>query len=236
MVSTGGTPDPNIAKFNMQVTLQGTNEIINGISRAQTDLQADVSINICYRIRSYCRVNKSVADSYSEVIGERRMKAVVDAEKNHVEYGIFIEASDITEEKRNIMALIQAAISPDGADGTGKLTPSEAIIIIDMIHQRQNLRRIGFVLGYMLRRKEKEAAQKQQQMIQIQGQQNKELEMIKTQAAEQARAWEAQKIQMEFWSQFTIKHGTPPPYKMGEIGSKQDLKEVQNTNLVTNGS
>ncbi len=92
-ISTGGQADPDVAKFNMQVSLQGTNEIINNIIRAVTDLQEDISTNVCYRIRELCRVNKFIADSYSEVIGETRMKAVIDAEKNNVDSGITIVGS-----------------------------------------------------------------------------------------------------------------------------------------------
>lgn len=226
MISTGKTPDPDVAKFNMQVTLQGTNEIINSISRAQTDLQEDISVNICYRIRSYCRQNKEIFDSYAQVIGERRMKAVVEAERNHVDYGINIEASDISEEKRVIMGMLQAAMAPEGANSQGMLSPSESVIVIDMIHQGQNLRRVGLVLGYMLRRKAKEAELKQRELIELQNKGNLEMKQMEMEAKKEERNFEIRKIQMEFWKEFTVKHGIPPAYNFGQLGNAIENKEL----------
>ena len=231
MVSTGKTPDPDVAKFNMEVTVQGTNEIINSIARGQTDIQEDISVNIGYRIRSYCRVNPEVARSYAEVIGERRMMSLLLAEGNNVEYGITIEASDITDEKRALMGFIQAAISPEGANSQGKLSPSEAIIIMDMVHQRQNLRRIGLVLGYMLRKKEREAEQRQVKMIETQGQQNIQLEQQKEIALQNDRQFQLTLLEKKFWADYTVKNGSPPAYQFGEQGSN---KEINNSNFTTN--
>ena len=210
MVSTGKTPDPDVAKFNMQVSLQGTNDIINNITRAITDLQEDLSVNLCYRIRSYCRVNPKILKSYEGVIGENRMKAVVEAEKNDVEYGINMEASDITEEKRNIMSLIQQAITPTGSGDQGKLSPSEGIIIIDMIHQRQNLRRIGLILGYWIKRKEKEMHKRKLQLIEAQGQQVNQLKIIEAQTKQEERSAKAQQAYADFRYKFIIEYGKVP--------------------------
>jgi hypothetical protein len=210
MVALGKTADPDVAKFNMEVSVQGTNEIINNIARAQTDLQEDVSINICYRIRSLCRVNEHIKKSYEEVIGEQRMKAVVDAEKNHVKYGIRIEASDITEEKQNILMMLNASIKAPGSDEVGKLDMSEAIIIQDMILQRQNFRRIGLILGYMLRKKEEQAKIQKQEMIKLQGEQLKQPEIIKQQTQQVEQNFELQKMDKQFYYDYIIKWGVAP--------------------------
>lgn len=210
MVALGKSADPNVAKFNMQVSVQGTNEIINNIARCKTDLQEDVSVNVCYRIRSLCRVNDHIRKAYEEVIGEQRMKAVVEAEKNHVKYGIRIEATDITEEKQNLMAMLGAAIKQPGSPETGKLDMSDALIIQDMIMQGQNFRRIGLILGYTMRKKEQEARRIQQENIQLQGEQIKVPEMIKYQAQQEQQQWEWQKMDKEFYYDYMIKWGVPP--------------------------
>ena len=210
MVSTGKTPDPDVAKFNMQVSLQGTNDIINNITRAQTDLQEDVSTNIIYKIRSYCRVNPNVRKSYENVIGKVRMATVMAAEKNHVSYGISIEASDITEEKRNIFAMIQQAITPTGSGDQAKLSVSEGMLVLDMVHQRQNMRRIGLIVGHWTRRKEKEMAAKQMQMVQAQGQQLQQNKMIEAQQKEQDRQATEKQDYNKFRSDFIIKYGQTP--------------------------
>ena len=210
MVALGKSADPNVAKFNMQVSVQGTNEIINNIARCKTDLQEDVSVNLCYRIRSLCRVNDEVRKTYENVIGEQRMKVVMDAEKNHVKYGIRIEATDVTEEKQNLMAMLTAAIKQPGSDEVGKIDMSDAIIIQDMILQGQNFRRIGLILGYTLRKKEKEAIVIKQQNIELQGQQIQQPEIIKAQAQQQQQQFELQKMDKQFYYDYMIKWGAPP--------------------------
>jgi hypothetical protein len=210
MVALGKSADPNVAKFNMQVSVQGTNEIINNIARCKTDLQEDVSVNVCYRIRSLCRVNESIRKVYEEVVGVQRMKCVLDAEKNHVKYGIRIEATDITEEKQNLMAMLSAAIKQPGSPEMGKLDMSDALIIQDMIMQGQNFRRIGLILGYTMRKKEQQARMIQQQNIQLQGEQIKVPEMIKYQAQQETQQFEWQKMDKQFQYDYMIKWGVPP--------------------------
>jgi hypothetical protein len=225
MMSMGKSPEANVAKFNMQVSVQATNEIINNIARAQTDLQEDISINVCYRIRSLCRVNEFIRKSYEEVIGEQRMKAVVDADKNNVKYGITIEATDITEEKQFVMSMLQASIKQPGTEFAG-LDISDAIIIQDMIMQRQNFRRIGLIIGYKMAEKERQARQQKVKMIELQGEQIKQPEMIKAQVQQQNQqfelqrlekesALESQKIKEQFYYDYILKYtvpfGTPVP-------------------------
>lgn len=210
MVATGKSADPSVAKFNMQVSLQGTNSIISGLARAQTDLQEDISINVCYRIRSYCRTNDDIKKSYANVIGERRMKVFVDAEKSNVEYGIKIEASSIDERKQSILALLQASIEPTGGEESGKLDVSEAIIIYDMIFQRQNLRRIGLVLGYMLRKKEREAREWKMKYIEQQNKGLADIEQQKQEAKQAEMKHEEFLADKKFWADFVIKYGVPP--------------------------
>lgn len=210
MAAMGKTADPNVAKYNMQVSVQGTNEIINNIARCQTDLQEDVSVNVCYRIRSLCRTNEEIRDSYAEVIGDRRMKVVVDAERNHVKYGIKIEATDITEEKQTIMAMLGVAIKQPGSGELGKLDMGDVMIIQDMILQGQNFRRIGLIIGYKLRKKEQEARAIQQQNIQLQGEQLQKPEMIKYQAQQEQNQFEMAKIDKEYYYKYMVKWGVPP--------------------------
>ena len=210
MVALGKTAEPHTAKFNMQASLQGTSEIISNIARSVTDLQEDISVNVCYRIRSLCRVNDHIRESYENVVGKNRMKAVVDAEKNHVEYGITIFAKDITEEKQNILAMLGGSMKAPGSQETGKLDVSEAILIQDMIMQGQNFRRIGLVLGYKLRKKEQEARAIAQQNIELQGQQIQQPELIKMEAQKQQQQFELTKMDKEFYYDYMIKWGVPP--------------------------
>lgn len=221
MISTGKAPDPDTAKFNMQVSLQGTNDIINNIARGQTDLQEDIAVNICYRIRSYCRVNKSVLESYEQVVGKNRMKAVMMAEKSHVTYGIGVEAADITEEKRNIMMMIQQAITPTGSGDQAKLSPSEGILILDMIHQRQNIRRIGLILGSWMKRKEKEAYKQSMEKIQMQNQGLQQIKMVEANQKEKEQIATSRENFRKFQYDFMIKHGKHPNEMM--INNEQNV-------------
>ena len=214
MVSTGKTPDPDVAKFNMQISIQGTNDIINNIVRAQTDVQEDISVNVCYRIRSLCRVNPSVRKSYEDVIGINNMKAVMAAEKNHVSYGIYIQASDITEEKRNIFALIQQAITPTGSGDQAKLDLGEGVLIFDMVHQGQNLRKIGLIVGYWSKRKERKAEKLRKELIAIQADKQNEGKLIEAQKAQQEQVGKQRENYMKFNYDFMLKYGMTPEQYM----------------------
>lgn len=217
MVATGKAADPNVAKFNMQVSIQGTNSIINSISRAQTDLQEDVAINVCYRIRSLCYMNKSISDSYSNVVGERRMKEFVEAEKNNVEYGITIQTTNNAERKQVILNVLNASIDPSGSPESGKLDFSEAMIIYDMLFQDQNLRRIALVLGGKMRRKTRAAQQFKMAAIQ---QQNQGLLQIKQEEGMQKQAeWDYQSSALwrKFWADYVLKNNMEP-----EVGLRKN--------------
>ena len=210
MTSMGKTADPNVAKFNMQVSVQGTNEIINNIARCKTNIQEDLSVNLLYRIRSLCRVNEFIRKSYEEVVGKQRMKIFVEAEHNHVKYGITIEATDITEEKQTLMAYIAAVLKQPGSGEVGKLDISDAIFIQDMVMQGQNFRRIAMILGYKMRKKEQEARVFQQENIKLQGEQLQQPELIKQASQKEQQAFELQKMDKQFGYDYMIKWGVPP--------------------------
>jgi len=213
LVSTGSTPEPRTGKFNMQVALQGTNQVIGSIIRASTELQADVSTNVIYRIRSLTRMNKSIQDSYTEVIGKAKMQTIMMAEKSNVSYGISIEARDISEMKMFIEEVLSASIKSSG-EGGGLLDVAEVILIRDMMEQRQNMRMISLTLGYMLRKKGKERELQKMQAIELQGKQLKDIEAQKETSKQEERVFEMAKIQKEFEGDFMIKWGFTPTEAM----------------------
>jgi hypothetical protein len=214
LVSTGDTPAPRTGKFNMQVALEGTNQIIGSIIRASTELQSDVSSNVVYRIRGLTRMNKSVRDSYINVIGKAKMKTIMLAEKSNVDYGISIEARDISEMKLFIEEVLGASIKASSGEGGGLLDASEVILIRDMMDQRQNMRMISLTLGYMLRKKGKEREMQKMQAIEAQGKQNQELLAQQEQGKQQERVFEMAKIQKEFESDYAVKWQVYPQEAM----------------------
>jgi hypothetical protein len=216
LVSTGETPEPRIGKFNMQVALQGTNQIVGHIIRASTELQADVSTNAVYRMRGLIKSNPAVRKSYEDVIGKAKMQTVLTAEKSHVQYGISIEARDITEMKVFIEEVIAASIkgTSSGEGSGGLLDPSEAILVKDMMEQRQNMRMISMTLGYMLRRKGKERELAKLKAIEAQGAQLQKVEQQKEANKDKERMFELVKLDKEFKNDFTIKWGIAPTAEM----------------------
>ena len=222
---TGGQADPNVSKFGMQISVAGSSKIINNIVRAVTDLQEDMSTNVCYKIRSLCRENDFIAESYAQVIGKTRMKAVMDAEKSHVEYGISIEASDISEEKRSIMAMLQSFIAPSADGSTNNM--SEGLQIMDMIHQRQNLRRIGLILGYMMKKKAEKMQEDKLANIKAQQAGLDQMEQRKTQASIQVQDFDMERINREWWSAFTVKWGKTPQQVLSIDNMPQQAQQQQ---------
>lgn len=209
LVSTGSTPEPRTGKFNMQVALQGTNQIMGSIIRATTELQSDISSNVMYRIRSLCRNNKSIRDSYAVVIGKTKMQTVMMAEKSNVEYGVKIEVRDVAEMQGFIEEVLAASLKATSTDG-GLLDASEVILIRDMMAQRQNMRMVSLTLGYMLRKKGREREMQKMKAIETQNAGLKEMKQMESQDKEKERMFELVKIREEFKKDFTVKWGVPP--------------------------
>jgi len=226
MVSTGETPEKGLGKFNMQVALQGSNQIINSLARAITDLKADVSENVVCRLRSLIKSNPDIQASYESVIGKHRMKSILMAEKNNVEYGIKIEARDITEMKAFIDAILQTSLKPSPG-AAGQLDVSDALIIKDMVEQKQNIRRIALYVGYMLRKKNMIAQQQQLEAIQTQNKGLQQLEQMKEQGKAKDRAFEMAKIQKEFENQYMLEHGINPSAAMNTAKAVQPPPQPQ---------
>ena len=232
LVSTGETPEPRVAKFNMQVALQGTNQIIGSIIRAATELQSDVSTGVVYMIRSYCKSNKSIADNYESVVGAAKMKTLMLAEKTNVQYGIKIEARDITEMKAFVDGILQASMQAtySGGSSAGLLDPSEVILVKDMMEQNQNIRMISLTLGYMLRKKGKERERAELQRIELQGQQTVKAEQEKQKNVVEERMFELAKMKKEFEKDFMVKWGYTPDEAMRramEAGGSQPPQQAQ---------
>lgn len=214
LVSMGATPEPRTGKFNMQVAQAGTNQVVGSIIRASTEMQADVSTNVIYRIRSLSRTNKSILDTYTEIIGKAKMQTIMMAEKSNVQYGISIEARDISEMKLFIEEVLSASIKASSGEAGGLLDASEVILIRDMMEQRQNMRMISLTLGYMLRKKGKEREMQKIKNIQLQGQENQKTAQIQNQGKQEERVFELKKIQKEFEKDYMIKWGVTPQERM----------------------
>jgi hypothetical protein len=216
LVATGDSPEPRTGKFNMQVALQGTDQIINSVIRASTELQTDVGVNIVSRIRMLCKASKTVRDSYTGVIGEHKMKELMIAEKSAVEYGIKIEARDVAEMKAFIDDVLAASIKA-GASGEGALLDaSEVILVRDMIAQKQNMRMIAFTLGYMLRKKGKEREMVKLRNIQAQGKQLQGVEKVKEQNKRKERMFDLVKMKKQFEYDYYLQHNKRPSDLMNE--------------------
>ncbi|MBN2661575.1 MAG: hypothetical protein JXR54_09940 [Tannerellaceae bacterium] len=209
LVATGDTPEPRIGKFNMQVALQGTDQIIGSIIRAATELQSDVGLNIVSRIRMLCKASESIRKSYAGVIGEHKMKELMMAEKSAVEYGVKIEARDVEEMKAFIDAVLAEAVKSNSGEGA-LLDLSEVILIRDMIVQKQNMRMISFTLGYILRKKGKEREAAKLRAIEAQGQQLQNVEKVKEQNAQKARMFEMHKMKKQFEYDYYLANGKYP--------------------------
>ena len=210
LVATGDSPEPRTGKFNMQIALQATDQIIGSIIRAATELQSDVGMNVISRIRMLCKASNSVRESYAGVIGEHKMKELMLAEKSAVEYGVSIEARDIQEMKLFIDEVLAASIKAGSAGEGGLLDASEVILVKDMILQKQNMRMIAFTLGYMLRKKGKEREAQKLRAIEAQGQQLQNVEVVKEQNKQKERIFELHKMKKQFEYDYYLQSGKYP--------------------------
>ena len=217
LVSTGDTPEPRLGKYNMQIALEGTNQIVGSIIRASTELQEDVGINLMYRIRGLCKGDNNVKKSYSDVVGEHDMKILMLAEKDNVQYGLRVEARDISQMKTFIEEILVSSIKAVSGGQSGLLDPSEVMLIRDMMDQRQNMRLISLTLGYILRKKSKEKELSDLKKIELQGDQLLKVEKEKEKNNKNVRIFELVKLQKEFENEFMIKFGYTPNQAMKNV-------------------
>jgi len=215
LISTGGTPEPRVGKFNMQVALKGTDQIIGSVIRAATELQADVGVNCMSRIRGLLKGDPSAKKSYEGVVGKEQLKTVLMAEKNNVEYGLSIEARDVSAMVSFIEEVLAASIKAAGGE-SGLLDASEVILIRDMVEQKQNMRLISLTLGYILRKKGKEAELEKLRAIEAQGQQLQKVEQEKQRNADKERQFEMFKMKKQFEYDYKLKWGQSPGELMEE--------------------
>lgn len=205
------TPEPRVGKFNMQVAMQGTNQIINSVIRAATELQADLGINLMCKIRSLCKNNKPIRESYESVIGKAKMKVIMDAEKTNVEYGLKVEARDITDMRMFIEEILLASAKGNmTGEVPGLLDPSEILMVRDMLEQRQNIRFITLTLGYMLQRKGKEAQAQKERLIELQGEQTRKAAVEQARTEQGKQQFEMDKITKQFEADYMLKYDKHP--------------------------
>lgn len=205
------TPEPRVGKFNMQVAMQGTNQIVNSVIRAGTELQADVGVNLMCKIRSLCKNNKPIAEAYESVIGKAKMKVIMDAEKSNVQYGLKVEARDISDMRVFIEEILAASIKGNmTGENAGLLDPSEVLLVRDMLEQRQNIRFITLTLGYMLKRKGKAAQAQKERLIELQGEQTRKAAVEQARTEREKQQFEMAKITKQFEADYMLKFDKHP--------------------------
>jgi surface antigen len=210
-----------------EISLQATATALKPIYSAYITIKERMCKNVALRIQLIVKFNKSYELSYFKAFGKSITETLkIGSEVNNAMFGIRIEARPSQQEKQQILETAQAALQV-GKQGSPLISYGDWMMVQNFV----NLGMLKFARAFIAHREQmaqEKMDAKQEEAITLQGQQNKELEMIKSQQAQAALEAELNKIKIEADEKrktLTLEHTN----KMEELAftKSQDLqKEV----------
>jgi hypothetical protein len=171
LMSLGITPEANVPAENTKQAMQSTMNALKPILDASLEVKQSAGESMMRRIQIGLRNSQEIRDSYSGVVSPMDIQAMVEMEKNAVEYGLFLKPKP--DEKRKLMFYkwIEAALQ-DTRDGNTGLYTSDAIYFTERLEMGDDILDLTRQLRYRIKKnkEEKEQADMAQSQAQIQGQ------------------------------------------------------------------
>jgi hypothetical protein len=148
---------------------------MNGIKRSSSE-------SFMRRFILAARARKDIIDSYEGVIGRRAIERLMEAGRSMVDYGMFFHPRPTEAEKTEFLKAAQMSMNnkKEGREGIDLQT---YMFLTEQLYAGGNLKTLRFYLGYAEKRIARESERRKMAMIQAQGKENKELEMIKQQGS-----------------------------------------------------
>lgn len=167
------TPSSETSGAAMQAAMSATNETFRPFSVAYSNLRQRVAENCLSRITNICVHTPINKNPYRGVLTDEMINALseVGMENTAAWYGISIEDKPGAEMIQRFDRMVEASIAK------GTTTASDWVIISQIFQNKGNIKEAGLYLAYCEEKKAKQDAAKQQQVITLQGE-----EQRKTQA------------------------------------------------------
>lgn len=180
-----------------QLSTSATVDILRPVITKMLSIKEMCSASTIRKIQLGIRFNDDISKSYEGVVGKNDMKILKDAEKSQVQYGQTFEAKPDEEYKRSIIEAANISLQ-QRRDGKPGIDLSTWTYIMERIQGGGNLKELRLVIAYQETKAKEMLDQQNQNNIKLQGQQNKELEQIKAQAAASMKQMEAEDAKMQF--------------------------------------
>lgn len=209
----GSMPDPNSLVGLQKLAALNSNTATRHILDANLDITRDLATALTSRISDALEYSP-YKDEFIMQVGKYNVNLLNDIKDLHLhDFGIFIEMAPDEEQKQQLEANIQMALSRDAID------LDDAIDIREV----RNVKLANQLLKVKRKRKEKERQKYEMQKMQSQQQGQMQSQQFAAQAA-------AQKLQMETQAELQIaqaKAGFDIERMRGEAGIKSELMQLE---------
>ena len=181
-VTLGGVPEERAAVRNVQLSVQGTENIlrpiIRGIKNLKKRMSENFALSIPYLIQNYPKSK----DAYEKVIGTPGVELMKMIKDDIFAMGIGLEPMLTQSHQQNLMHMVEIALQKD-SQGQAGLTVPEAMLIQERIILGAPLKQVRLEVANMIRRAQQRLDAQREGMVRAQ--------------AEEQRASEDQKHQQE---------------------------------------
>jgi hypothetical protein len=187
----GATTDSGTTATESNIRLGGSQNTLKPLLKGIFYVKERLALYTTGRVNLLIRNVEESRKSYERVVGKDITELLVKAERNGVEYGMFMEARASETEIMDLMRAAEQALSV-GRDGAAQIDLSQFMFIFEQMRAGGNFKKLRRDLAFMIKRKLKEDQAITQQNITLQSQQQAQIEQQKAQAAQQTVALETQ--------------------------------------------
>ena len=170
LLTLGMTPKPNVPSGTTEEAMQSTMNALKPIIDASLEVKQSVGESMMRRIQIGLRNSQGIRDSYSGIVSPMDIQAMVDMEKNAVEYGLFLKPKPDEKRKALFYKWMEGALQ-DTRDGNTGLYTSDAIYFTERLEMGDDILDLTRQMRYRIKKnkEEKEQADMAQSQAQVEG-------------------------------------------------------------------
>ena len=189
VVALSSQPQAVDTSEGAQETIQITQNIFKTITNAVKELKQSVGESLMRRIQIGVRNSDVIRKAYAGVISKTDMDALVMMESEHVQYGLSLKAKPDRRAKLRFENWVNLALQNTREQRPG-IDLNDAIFFMSQLENGADISELEKQLQYTIDKNKQEAAAQSQQMIESQGEQQRQTDAQKAQI-------EMAKLQME---------------------------------------
>ena len=166
-LSMGSTPDPNAPVQTTMAAVQAMSNTLRTYFSGYMTLCKEHAESVSRLIQLKIKYSPDSRKAYTGILGDMDVKLLQTAETDGVMYGIILQPLPDDMQKQEIYKQIQIALQP-GADGSTKITQSDALILTGMLQSDQPLKNIAFEFAMREKKNQRLQMQQKKELMQTQ--------------------------------------------------------------------